>query len=91
VAYADAVPAGTRVRLWARGLRRPRGAVYELWCVRADGRWVSGGTFRAGRDGRARAHLTAAVDPGEYHTMVVTRRSGEDQRGRPVLRGSLRY
>jgi anti-sigma-K factor RskA len=94
VAYADAVPAGTRVRLWARGLKRERGAVYELWCVRTDGRWVSGGTFGAGRDGRAQAELTAAVKPGDYHLMVVTRRSGrraEGARGTAVLRGKLRY
>jgi anti-sigma-K factor RskA len=94
VAYADAVPAGTRVRLWARGLGPARGAVYELWCVRTDGRWVSGGTFGAGRDGRAQAELTAAVKPGDYHVMVVTQRSGrraEGARGTPVLRGPLRY
>jgi anti-sigma-K factor RskA len=93
-AYAEEVPAGTRVRLWARGLQSSRGAVYELWCVRADGRWVSGGTFRAGRRGAARAQLTAAVNPGDYHTMVVTRRSEmapEGTRGTPVLRGELRY
>jgi anti-sigma-K factor RskA len=92
VAYADAVPAGTRVRLWARGLAAAR--VYELWCVRPDGHWVSGGTFGAGRDGRARAELTAAVKPGDYHVMVVTRhaeRRAEGARGTPVLRGPLRY
>jgi anti-sigma-K factor RskA len=93
-AYAEAVPAGTRVRLWAKGLESSRDAVYQLWCVRADGRWVSGGTFRADRDGGARAQLTAAVNPGDYHTMVVTRRSEmapEGTRGTPVLRGELRY
>jgi anti-sigma-K factor RskA len=93
-AYADAVPAGTRVRLWAEGLPAGSGTVYELWCVRADGRWVSGGTFRAGRDGDARAQLTAAVKPGDYHMMVVTRRADmapADSRGTPVLRGELRY
>lgn len=93
-AYVDAVPAGTRVRLWARGLDGSRTAVYELWCVRSDGGWVSGGTFRAGADGAARAELTAAVKPGDYHRMVVTRRSGaapERARGTPVLQGDLRY
>jgi hypothetical protein len=93
-AYAGAVPAGTRVSLWARGLKQPRGAVYELWCVRADGGWVSGGTFRAGADGTARAELTAAVKPGDYHVMVVTRRAEaapERTRGTLVLRGELRY
>ena len=33
--------------------------------------WVSGGTFRAARDGRAEAVLTAAVRPGDY-VIVVT-------------------
>ena len=86
------VPAGTRIRLRTRGL--PTGAEYELWCVRADGRWVSGGTFRADRDGRVEAELTAAVNPGDYHRMVVTRRpegDGGAERGEAVLDGELRY
>jgi anti-sigma-K factor RskA len=93
-AWVAEVPAGTRVRLEARGLPRGGPAEYELWCVRADGRWVSGGTFRAGSDGRAEAELTAAVRPGDYHLMVVTRRAGsaaEGERGTAVLRGRLRY
>lgn len=89
-AWVDAIPAGTRVRLRARGLPARRGAMYELWCVRPDGRWVSGGTFRAARDGRADAVLTAAVRPGDYHTIVVTRHR-EDERGPAMLRGRLRY
>jgi anti-sigma-K factor RskA len=89
-AYVDAVPAGTRVTLGARGLRRG-GAAYELWCVRANGRWVSGGTFRSAADGRARAQLTAAVKPGDYHVIVITRASESGMRGQPVLRGTLRY
>jgi len=86
-AWAEDVPAGTRVRLRARGLR---GSMYELWCVRADGHWVSGGTFRAARNGRAEAVLTAAVRPGDYHLIVVTRHS-EGDRGPALLRGRLRY
>ena len=82
------VPAGTRIRLEARGLR---GAEYEVWCIRADGRWISGGTFRANSDGWAAAELTAAVRPGEYHRMVVTRARVEGDRGATVLRGQLRY
>jgi hypothetical protein len=92
-AYVDAVPAGTKVTLGARGLDA-RGTVYELWCVRENGTWVSGGTFRSGAGGRARAELTAAVKPGDYHVIVITRAArSADQRGRgtPVLRGPLRY
>jgi anti-sigma-K factor RskA len=93
IAYVNAVPAGTRVTLGARGLAG-KGAVYELWCVKANGKWVSGGTFRSGANGRARADLTAAVKPGDYHLIVVTRGAGspsEPVRGTPVLRGKLRY
>jgi hypothetical protein len=90
-AWADDVPAGTRVRLRARGLSTRHGSVYELWCIREDGRWVSGGTFRAGRDGRAEAVLTAAVRPGDYHEMVVARHTRADGHGPALLRGRLRY
>jgi anti-sigma factor RsiW len=89
-AWADDVPAGTRVRLRAWGLPARKAGMYELWCIREDGRWVSGGTFRTGRDGRAEAVLTAAVRPGDYHEMVVTRHRGGD-RGPALLRGRLRY
>ncbi|MBD0282818.1 MAG: anti-sigma factor [Thermoleophilaceae bacterium] len=82
------VPAGTQVDLSANGLRR--GAPYEVWCVRTDGRWVSGGTFLPRRDGEAEATLTAAVNPGDYHVVVVTRRK-RGERGPEVLRGKLRY
>jgi anti-sigma-K factor RskA len=89
-ASVDALPEGTRVTLGARGLDSD-GAVYELWCVRADGEWVSGGTFRSGPDGRAQTQLTAAVEPGDYHVIVVTRTAGGEARGTPILRGELRY
>lgn len=89
-AYVDAVPAGTRVTLGARGLDAG-GAAYELWCVLASGKWVSGGTFRSGADGRASAELTAAVKPGDYHVIVITNAADGDARGTPVLRGKLRY
>jgi anti-sigma-K factor RskA len=91
-AWLDEVPAGTRIRLETRGL--PANAQYEVWCIATDGRWVSGGTFRADRDGRVEAELTAAVQPGDYHRMVVTRRpkgAGEAERGQAVLGGELRY
>jgi len=90
----DAVPAGTRIRLEAHGLSKARGAEYEVWCIRADGRWVSGGTFHADAEGEADAELTAAVWPGDYHMMVVTQRppgAREGARGEAVLRGALHY
>jgi anti-sigma factor RsiW len=83
----DAVEAGTRVRLRARGLAPARGAGYQLWCIRTDGRWVSGGSFHA-RDGTADVVLTAAVQPGQYHRLVVTRAG---TRAPAVLRGRLEY
>jgi anti-sigma-K factor RskA len=91
-AWLDEVPAGTRIRLETRGL--PASSEYAVWCIATDGRWVSGGTFRADRDGRVEAELTAAVKPGDYHRMVVTRRpegDGEAERGEAVLDGELRY
>jgi predicted anti-sigma-YlaC factor YlaD len=93
-AYASQVMAGTRVTLWARHLPARSGVVYELWCVRANGRWVSGGTFRPRHDGRAYAELTAAVRPGDYHVMIVTRHAEgapEGAHGATVMRGQLRY
>jgi anti-sigma factor RsiW len=93
VAWAEDVPAGTRVRLRARGLPASSRGMYELWCIRSDGRWISGGTFRAADTGRADAVLTAAVSPGDYHTMVVTRHTGgpESDHGPALLRGELDY
>jgi anti-sigma factor RsiW len=90
-AEVDEVAAGTRVKLRAHDLPVHRGSAYELWCVRTDGRWVNGGSFRAREDGTAAAELTAAVRPGEYHVVVITRRSGGDMRGAEVMRGKLIY
>jgi anti-sigma-K factor RskA len=84
-AWVSEVPAGTRVRVNAWGLSD--GRTYELWCVREDGHWVSGGTFRAGSDGKAEAMLTAAVKPGDYHLVVVTPQGSK----RPMMRGPLEY
>jgi anti-sigma-K factor RskA len=81
---------GTAVDLHVRGLGAPRNTVYELWCIRSDGSWISGGTFQA-RNGKADVELTAAVRAGDYHRMVVTVRSGEHKRGPEVLKGELRY
>jgi len=85
------VAAGTRVKLRAHDLPVQGGSAYELWCVRTDGRWVNGGSFQARDDGSAAAELTAAVRPGEYHVVVITRRSGSHLRGAEVMRGKLTY
>jgi hypothetical protein len=90
-ASAAKVDSGTRVQLRAHDLPVGRGAVYELWCVRKDGRWINGGSFQARADGTAAAVLTAAVRPGEYHLVVVTRRSVGGERGAEVMRGKLTY
>jgi hypothetical protein len=82
------VPAGTHMELRAEHLER---GVYEVWCVRTDGRWISGGSFQARSDGSAAAELTAAVRPGDYHVLVVTRRSVAGKRGHEVMRGKLAY
>ncbi len=85
------VEAGTRVKLRADHLPGPTGTAYELWCVRTDGSWVKGGSFRARADGTATAELTVAVMPGDYHVMVVTRHSSGGERGAEVMRGKLDY
>jgi len=90
-ADAAAVPAGTRVKLRADHLPVGRGRTYEMWCVRTDGRWINGGRFYARADGTATAELTAAVKPGEYHVVVITRRSERGRRGAEVMRGKLTY
>lgn len=85
------VAAGTSVKLRAENLPVAKGSIYELWCVRKDGRWVSGGSFHARADGSAAAQLTAAVRPGEYRVVVITRRSTGGERGAEVMRGKLSY
>jgi anti-sigma-K factor RskA/putative zinc finger protein len=90
-AEAAQVTAGTRVKIRAHDLPVNRGTAYELWCVRSDGRWISGGSFHARKDGSAAAELTAAVWPGEYHVVVITRRSTGGVRGAEVMRGKLAY
>jgi hypothetical protein len=91
-AYATltSVEAGTHVSLNARSLPGGR-EMFELWCVRTDGRWVSGGTFKSNADGQAAAELTAAVSPGDYHRIVVTLDEPDSERGAPVLGGKLTY
>jgi anti-sigma-K factor RskA len=90
-ADAAAVEAGTRVNIRADHLPVTRGRTYELWCVRTDGRWISGGSFQARADGTAAAELTAPVHPGEYHVVVITRPSSDGMRGAEVMRGKLKY
>jgi len=85
------VAGGTHVKLHATRLPVSNGGVYELWCVRTDGRWINGGSFQARADGSAAAELTAAVRPGEYHVVVITRRSVGGERGAEVMRGKLNY
>jgi Anti-sigma-K factor rskA len=85
------VPAGTRVHLSAEHLPVSGGTAYELWCIRSDGRWISGGSFHARSDGSATADLTAAVRAGQYHVVVITRRSAGGVRGTEVMRGKLAY
>jgi hypothetical protein len=85
------VEAGTRVKLSADHLPVMRGRTYELWCVRTDGHWIRGGSFRARSDGTAAAELVAAVKPGEYHVVVITRHSTGGMRGAEVMRGKLNY
>jgi anti-sigma factor RsiW len=90
-ADAAEVAAGTRVKLRAHDLPVGRGDAYELWCIRTDGAWINGGSFHAREDGTAAATLTAAVRPGEYHVVVITRRSSGGVRGAEVMRGKLSY
>ena len=90
-ARLTSVDAGTRVSLQARRLPGERGDQFELWCVRTDGRWVSGGTFRSRADGRAAAELTAAVTPGDYHLIVITTMGAGPEPGAAVMRGKLSY
>ena len=89
-ARLTSVDAGTHVSLQARRLPGRRDQ-FELWCVRTDGRWVSGGTFTSRADGRAAAELTAAVAPGDYHLIVITTLGAGPEPGAPVLRGKLTY
>lgn len=90
-ADVEEVDAGTRVQLHADHLPVARGTDYELWCVRKDGAWINGGSFHARADGSAAAELTAAVRPGEYRVVVITRRSTGGDRGAEVMRGKLAY
>jgi hypothetical protein len=74
-ARLEAVPGGTAIHLWVRGLPAARNAVYEVHCDARN--WsASAGTFRVGADGRAYVVLTTAARRGEYGAIRVVRRSG---------------
>jgi anti-sigma factor RsiW len=92
VANADlrAIRAGTGVRMSVSGLPAGRSRVYELWCVPDHGHWISGGTFRVDRRGRAQISLTSAARPGEYERMLVTRHA-DGVRGPRILSGDVEY
>jgi anti-sigma-K factor RskA len=83
--------AGTRVALRVHGLPGNPDDVYELWCVRDDGKKVSAGTFRVDARGQAAVDLTTAAVPGEYHRMSVERRGAPAGGGERVLAGNIRY
>lgn len=85
-AYLLPAPEGTAVRLRAR--RLPPGRAYELWCVSADGRRVSAGSFRTGADGAVTARLTTSARLGTYRILHVT--PARPAAGAPVLRGLVR-
>jgi anti-sigma factor RsiW len=77
---------GTRVNLKVSGLRGGPSAVYELWCIRDDGRKVSAGTFRTDASGRADVNLTTAAVPGEYNKLGVERKPGVN-----VMAGEIQF
>jgi hypothetical protein len=81
------VQGGTGVHLWASGLPKGPGRVYEMLCEKRG--WsASAGTFRADAEGRVEARLTTAARIGEYDSLRVVYR---DERGhmRDVLTGRL--
>jgi hypothetical protein len=62
---------GTSIHLRTWGLPDPGRGVYEMW-FRDGRRYLSGGTFRVDRDGKADVQLTAAASPREFRSMGVT-------------------
>jgi hypothetical protein len=82
-----AVEAGTSVRLRVSGLDLAPGNGYELWCISKRGDWISGGTFRVSRGGRADVELTSAARPGDYERVLITQ-AGERE---PLMAGHVEY
>jgi anti-sigma factor RsiW len=81
------VQGGTGVHLWASGLPKGPGRVYEMVCEKRG--WsASAGTFRADAKGRVEVRLTTAARIGEYDRLRVVYR---DERGhmKDVLTGRL--
>ncbi len=81
------VQGGTAVQLWASGLPKGPGRVYEMVCEKRG--WsASAGTFRADAEGRVEVRLTTAARIGEYDSLRVVYR---DERGhmKDVLTGRL--
>ena len=79
-ASAAEVDGGTRVQLRAHDLPVGGGAVYELWCVRTDGRWINGGSFqrarrRHRRRGAHRRGSAGRVPRGRGHAPLGRRRA----------------
>jgi hypothetical protein len=73
-ARLEVLAAGTHVNLSVHGLRGGPSTVYELWCIRDDGRKVSAGTFRTDASGSADVNLTTAAIPEEYHRLGIERK-----------------
>jgi anti-sigma factor RsiW len=75
------VRGGTSVHLWARGLPRGPGQVYEVRCE-GEHLSASAGTFRADAQGRVEVRLTTAARVGEYDRVRIVRQRdggvGED-------------
>jgi hypothetical protein len=78
--------AGTHVDLNVHGLHGNPGSVYELWCIRDDGRKVSAGTFRTDASGNANVNLTTAAIPEEYHRLGIERQPGVN-----VMAGEVQF
>ena len=81
------VRGGTTVHLWARGLPRGSGQVYEMRCE-GDSWSASAGTFRADAQGRVNVRLTTAARVGEYDRVRIVRQT-DDGAGEDVLAGRL--